>query len=262
MVTLCWAVKGGSGTTVVTSTLALESTRPALLVDLDGEIDTMLGLPEPDRPGVVDWLLGDGPPTQLDDLLIDIDDTTFLLPCRLGGTDGPTASMPLPLPERWAVLLTWFAEWEAHSGGEVWIDGGTGTPATALASGVEQRWLVSRACYLSLRRAARSPIRPTGVLFVSGHGRQLRPKDVERSVGARSLRRSPRTHALPGPLTQASSRAGLHSSFARVSERSRERPTAQCDGDGNGHRNGNGNHCQHVVDAGPCGRHLSANQQR
>ena len=182
MVTLCWAVKGGSGTTVVTSTLALESTRPALLVDLDGEIDTMLGLPEPDRPGVVDWLLGDGPPTQLDDLLIDIDDTTFLLPCRLGGTDGPTASMPLP--ERWAVLLTWFAEWEAHSGGEVWIDGGTGTPATALASGIEQRWLVSRACYLSLRRAARSPIRPTGVLFVSGHGRQLRPKDVERSVGA------------------------------------------------------------------------------
>ncbi|MFT4774709.1 MAG: hypothetical protein ACI83Y_002765, partial [Candidatus Azotimanducaceae bacterium] len=132
MVTLCWAVKGGSGTTVVTSTLALESTRPALLVDLDGEIDTVLGLPEPDRPGVVDWLLGDGPPTQLDDLLIDIDDTTFLLPCRLGGTAtsttaGSTASMPSP--ERWAVLLTWFAEWEAHAGGEVWIDAGTGTPA-------------------------------------------------------------------------------------------------------------------------------------
>ena len=187
MVTLCWAVKGGSGTTVVTSTLALESTRPALLVDLDGEIDTVLGLPEPDRPGVIDWLLGDGPPTQLDDLLIDIDDTTFLLPCRLGGTTtsttaGSTASMPSP--ERWAILLNWFAEWEAHAGGEVWIDAGTGTPATALASGIEQRWLVSRACYLSLRRAARSPIRPTGVLFVSGHGRQLRPKDVERSVGA------------------------------------------------------------------------------
>jgi hypothetical protein len=190
MVTLCWAVKGGSGTTVVTSTLALESTRPALLVDLDGEIDTVLGLPEPDRPGVIDWLLGDGPPTQLDDLLIDIDDTTFLLPCRLGetatstttGSTGSTASMPSP--ERWAVLLEWFAEWEAHSGGEVWIDAGTGTPATALANGIEQRWLVSRACYLSLRRAARSPIRPTGVLFVSGHGRQLRPKDVERSVGA------------------------------------------------------------------------------
>lgn len=109
MVTLCWAVKGGSGTTVVTSTLALESTRPALLVDLDDAIDTMLGLPEPDRPGVINWLLGDGPPTQLDDLLIDIDDTTFLLPCWLGGTAGPTASMPLP--KRWAVLIAWFAEW-------------------------------------------------------------------------------------------------------------------------------------------------------
>ena len=46
MVTLCWAVKGGSGTTVVTSTLALESTRPALLVDLDGEIDNDCGAEE------------------------------------------------------------------------------------------------------------------------------------------------------------------------------------------------------------------------
>jgi len=182
MVTLCWAVKGGSGTTVVTSTLALESTRPALLVDLDGEIDTVLGLPEPDRPGVIDWLLGDGPPTQLDDLLTDIDDTTFLLPCRLSGTAEQATSMPSP--DRWAALLAWFSEWQARSGGEVWIDAGTGTPATALASGVEQRWLVTRACYLSLRRAARSPVRPTGVLFVSEHGRQLRPKDVERSVGA------------------------------------------------------------------------------
>lgn len=182
MVTLSWAVKGGSGTTVVTSTLALESTRPALLVDLDGEIDTVLGLPEPDRPGVIDWLLGDGPPTQLDDLLTDIDDTTFLLPCRLSGTAEQATSMPSP--DRWAALLAWFSEWQARSGGEVWIDAGTGTPATALASGVEQRWLVTRACYLSLRRAARSPVRPTGVLFVSEHGRQLRPKDVERSVGA------------------------------------------------------------------------------
>ncbi len=182
MVTLCWAVKGGSGTTVVTSTLALESTRPALLVDLDGEIETVLGLPEPDRPGVVDWLLGNGPAAQLHDLLVDIDDTTFLLPCGLSGTAGSTTLMPSP--DRWAALLAWFAEWEAHSAGEVWIDGGTGTPATAFASGIEQRWLVTKACYLSLRRAARSPIRPTGVLFVSGYGRQLRPKDVERSVGA------------------------------------------------------------------------------
>lgn len=182
MVTLCWAVKGGSGTTVVTATLALESARPSLLVDLDGEIDTVLGLPEPDRPGVIDWLLGDGPAPQLDDLLIDIDDTTFLLPCGLNGIARTTTSTPMPA--RWVMLLAWFAEWEARSTGEVWIDAGTGTPATALASGIEQRWLVTRACYLSLRRAARSPIRPTGVLFVSGHGRQLRPKDVERSVGA------------------------------------------------------------------------------
>jgi len=54
MVTLCWAAKGGSGTTVVTTTLALESTRPALLVDLAGDIPAVLGMAEPDRPGIAD----------------------------------------------------------------------------------------------------------------------------------------------------------------------------------------------------------------
>ena len=82
MVTLCWAAKGGSGTTVVTTTLALESTRPALLVDLAGDIPAVLGMAEPDRPGIADWLDSDGAPTQLDDLLVDIDDLTVLLPYR------------------------------------------------------------------------------------------------------------------------------------------------------------------------------------
>ena len=37
MVTICWAAKGGSGTTVVTAALALSSASPTLLVDLDGD---------------------------------------------------------------------------------------------------------------------------------------------------------------------------------------------------------------------------------
>ena len=68
MVTLCWAAKGGSGTTVVAAALALTSARHALLVDLDGELPAALGLPEPDRPGVVDWLSSDAPPDHLHDL--------------------------------------------------------------------------------------------------------------------------------------------------------------------------------------------------
>ena len=65
---LCWAAKGGSGTTVVACALALGSAhaRPATLVDLSGDCATALGLAEPAGPGVVDWLAS--PTAGFDDL--------------------------------------------------------------------------------------------------------------------------------------------------------------------------------------------------
>ena len=91
MVTLCWAAKGGSGTTVVATALALSSTRPSLLVDLDGEIPAVLGLPEPDRPGVAEWLASEAPPDQLANLMVDIGPHRWLLPWRCGASwAGPT----------------------------------------------------------------------------------------------------------------------------------------------------------------------------
>ena len=59
MYTLCWSVKGGSGTTVVSSALAVVSARAnenAVLVDLKGDVPAALGIQEPSGPGVVDWL--------------------------------------------------------------------------------------------------------------------------------------------------------------------------------------------------------------
>ena len=61
-VTVCWSVKGGSGTTVVAATLALSCPTDSLLVDLDGELPAVLGLPEPAGQGVADWLASDAPP--------------------------------------------------------------------------------------------------------------------------------------------------------------------------------------------------------
>jgi len=200
MVTLCWAAKGGSGTTVVAATLALESARPALLVDLAGELPAALGLEPPDRPGVADWFDADGAPTQLADLLVDIDDTTTLLPHRQSstttsaGTRRPghdLAGDDMPACSRWRDLCTWLDEWEHANDGDVWIDGGTGSPAPALAAAIEHRWLITRACYLSLRRAAASPTRPTGVLLVTEAGRALRARDIERAVGAPIVARLP-----------------------------------------------------------------------
>jgi len=68
----CWSVKGGSGTTVVAASLAVLAARGApggrrgrgsmatgygaLLVDLAGDAPAAIGAPEPEGPGVADWL--------------------------------------------------------------------------------------------------------------------------------------------------------------------------------------------------------------
>ena len=96
MVTLCWAAKGGSGTTVVTAALALGFGRHSLLVDLDGELPAVLGMPDPDRPGIDDWLRSDAHADQLDELVVDADATTSLLPLRR--TDGATRA-PSPIDD-------------------------------------------------------------------------------------------------------------------------------------------------------------------
>jgi hypothetical protein len=223
MVTLCWAAKGGSGTTVVAATLALHASVPTLLVDLDGELPTVLGLPESDRPGVGDWLASDAPAAHLDDLLLTVDDHTSLLPWRGGGVvaGGADASGVGTDPDRQRQLVDWLVAWgPAHigsssrrSGGrgrthrrrpsarsfrreiggsapapdarpaQVIVDAGTGEPWSELACACERRLLVTRRCYLALRRAGRMVAEPTGVIVVDEAGRSLSNRDIEASLG-------------------------------------------------------------------------------
>jgi len=179
MVTLCWAAKGGSGTTVVATSMALASSRPSLLVDLDGEIPAVLGLTEPLRPGVGDWLATATEASHLDDLLVDIGPTRWLLPWRSG-----SGLLAVPGDDRWQQLAAWLNDWADERCGEVVIDAGTGTPPPPLVDGVDRALLVTRPCYLSLRRAVREPTRPTGVVLVDEPGRALRRHEVEHALGA------------------------------------------------------------------------------
>jgi hypothetical protein len=190
MVTLCWAAKGGSGTTVVAATLALSSRHPSLLVDLDGEIPAVLGLPEPDRPGVGDWLATTTPADQLADLLMDIAPRTWLLPWRSNGWSDRIAHRGMHDAarvdidaERWRQLGSWLVEWTGRWGCEVTVDAGTGQPPAALVAHADRSLLVTRPCYLSLRRAVRGPTRPTGVVLVTEPGRALSARDVEHALG-------------------------------------------------------------------------------
>ena len=60
MLVACWSSKGGAGTTVVAATLALLLSRQepavAVLADLAGDAPVALGLPEPEGPGLAEWL--------------------------------------------------------------------------------------------------------------------------------------------------------------------------------------------------------------
>lgn len=186
MVTLCWAVKGGSGTTVVAASLALSSRRPSLLVDLDGELPAVLGLPEPDRPGVEEWLATDTSADHLADLLIDVAPQTWLLPWRSATGSAPpgrATSATVGADDRWAALAAWLHDWSDHSACDVTIDAGTGAPPDALAARADRSLLITRPCYLALRRAVRCPARPTGVVLVDEPGHGLTQRDVEHALG-------------------------------------------------------------------------------
>ena len=169
-VTVCWSAKGGSGTTVVAATLALTSPTDSLLIDLDGELPAALGLPEPAGQGIADWLSCDAPPRALADLAVEINRSTQLV---------PRGALPVDRRSpRWPELAAWLAE-RPYS---VVVDAATGDPPNPLGD-VGRALLVTRACYLALRRAVATPWRPDGVVLVAEPGRALRVPDIERAIG-------------------------------------------------------------------------------
>ena len=178
MLVACWSSKGGAGTTVVAATLALLLARGgsggALLADLAGDAPAALGLADPERPGIAGWLAAgpDVPPDALQRLEISAAERLALLPRGDG---------PLP-PDRAEVL----ARLLAADDRPVVVDCGTDPAGVALvvAASATRSLLVTRPCFLALRRAVSLPVRPSAVVLLTEPGRALGRGDVERSVGA------------------------------------------------------------------------------
>lgn len=178
MLVACWSSKGGSGTTVVAASLALVLARRtvdgALLADLAGDIPAALGLPEPEGPGLAGWLAA-GPEVPPDAL------------SRLEHTAGPGLGL---LPRGAGALRADRSDALAALLGAdprpVVVDCGAGPEGAAhsLAAAATRSVLVTRACFLSLRRALTAPLRPSEVVLLTEPGRSLTRHDVEDCVGA------------------------------------------------------------------------------
>lgn len=181
--TVCWSAKGGSGTTVVAAGLALDSTRLSALLDVDGDLPAVLGVPEPAGQGLSDWFESGAPPAAILDLAIDLDDTTRLIP------RGPSR-IPRRAP-RWGELGRWLAASDIAFVADV----GLGDPPVALlpesgptsmsvAPTRAKGLLITRPCYVALMRARLLDARPDGVILIDERGRDISARDVEISVGA------------------------------------------------------------------------------
>lgn len=182
MLITCWSVKGGVGTTVVSVALATTLARVhaleggALLVDLGGDAPATLGLPDPRDPGLTGWTAAgaDVAADALARLELSVGPHLALLP-RGGGPPGPAA--------RHEVL----ARLLAADDRPVVVDAGVvgpDSPALPLVAEATRSLLVTRACYLGLRRAIDLPVRPSGVVLLREPGRTMGREDVEHVVGA------------------------------------------------------------------------------
>jgi len=175
VLTAYWAAKGGAGATVLAAAHALvASTRGAtVVVDLDGDLPAALGADATDRPGVAEWLQAgpDVPADALDRLLVPVADDLLLLPRGTG-----------PLDEGRAAVL---ARLLADSPREVVVDAGTrpDPAARAVVRQADRSVLVTRACYLAVRRLHAAGLAPTEVALVREPGRALGPTDIAAAVG-------------------------------------------------------------------------------
>jgi hypothetical protein len=161
--------KGGNCTTVTASALALLSAingRHTLLIDLCGDVPATLGMAEPTRPGINDWLAEHNSSDAPSMVLLGEPVIDGLVVVHRG-------SKFVEGQPRWHQLADAIASLPHN----VIIDAGTGFIPVEIAQRVTAVTMVTKPCYLSLRRATTMP-RPHNVVVVREEGRALTVSDV------------------------------------------------------------------------------------
>lgn len=167
-----YAMKGGSGTTVTAALTALRMPGDSLIVDFGGDLADVLGARRP--AWTLDDFLLDPSVGELDDLVVDVTPNTRLLPSSRRvwpDTGGEQQRQALH-------------DWLDRQRGTIIVDAGTGVPGADLVERADRTLVVTRSCYLSLIRGARSGFLPDGVIVIRDPQRALGPSDIERSLNA------------------------------------------------------------------------------
>ena len=180
MLRMLWSVKGGAGVSVVAAALARGCALdgPTVLVDLAGDQPAVLGLPDPGGPGVTEWLnTPERSEEALRRLALDVSRNWMLV---------PRGRAAVPDLVDWADVAMAISSLAAT----VVVDAGlrrVGEPAAGLSAAVGavgSSILVTRPCYLALRRASHEGVGDAdGVAVVVEAGRPLDARDVGEVVG-------------------------------------------------------------------------------
>ena len=171
MFTILSSPKGGTGTSVVAASLAIvsSSSSPTLLVDLSGDQAAILGLPQPPI-GLSDWANG-MTYREFDEIISLCHDNLYLAPT--GTFDFETLNA-----NAWDKFLRALSL--KHSEGyNIIVDLGRADIPLALRKIVDTCYLVTRPCYLALRRAVDLETAFSGVIVVNEPDRVLTSRDVE-----------------------------------------------------------------------------------
>ena len=170
-----WAAKGGSGTSVVAAAEAVRAAAvgPTLLVDLDGDQHRILATSAP-QAGAAEWLAAGAavPADALDRIAVPVGPNLRLV--GRGFCDLDAARAPV------------LADLLARSARTVIVDCGTRPvpAARAVARAADRSVLVTRSCYLAVRRAEELDLAPTEVVLVEEQQRALAPDDLASSLRA------------------------------------------------------------------------------
>lgn len=184
MVIAVYAMKAGVGVSTVAGILGVceSEGRGALVVDLVGDLPAVLGLGPVKPQGVTDWV--EAADTAPDDALDRLEAEAGVgLGILLRGRRVPAPSLGellvarLERDERAVVIDCGSLRAPGPLDGPVDMLGDLAF-RTAVAQACAQRLLVSRACYLSLRASAKSPVDPTSVALLEEPGRSLGVDDA------------------------------------------------------------------------------------